>query len=49
MLPVSKVILSYSHNTFFVTYKWDNNVECYNIQGWIGLPGKNSLAYWAHS
>ncbi len=37
------------HNTpFFVIYKWPNKLECYIAFSWIGLPGANTLAYWAH-
>ncbi len=25
-----------------------NKLECYITLGWTGLPGTNTLAYWAH-
>jgi hypothetical protein len=33
---------------FFVTYKWDNKLECYITQGWKGLHVTNTQAHWVY-
>ncbi len=38
----------YLKNTLDRIQNDPNKLECYIKQGWKGLSGTNSLAYWAH-